>query len=247
MHTERRLVLSLLTACLASPAAAVPITPSDFDGGQSVESFEGITVGPNVGASPYASIMLPGTAYAFVFASGVTLSSPVPNPGLFADGPFVHDTAIAGPTNNWGANGAVNDPTDVPDAWSIPSSSYFGAFDDAGVAPVAFTLVFASDMRRVGAYVAGAAGTTIQLAAYDAGGALLEVMSLPAPSVASWGSAGSFLGLQRIEGIRRVVFSGVDFGIDGLAFEAVPEPASAVLLGLGLPLLPWLRSHRPIP
>jgi hypothetical protein len=246
MHTGHRFVLSLLSACLAGPAAAVPITPSDFNGGQSVESFEGISVGPNVGASSYASIVLPGASSPFAFASGVTLASPIPNPGLFADGPFVHDTAIAGPTNDWGANGAVNDPTDVPDVWSISSSSYLGVFDNGGAAPVAFTLAFASDMRRVGAYVAGAAGRTIQLAAYDAGGALLEVVSLPAPSVPSWGSAGSFLGLQRIEGIRSVVFSGVDFGIDGLAFEAVPEPASGALLGLGLLLLARLRFHRPI-
>jgi hypothetical protein len=64
------------------------------------------------------------------------------------------------------------------------------------------------------------AGTTITLEVYDASNALLESTTLPAPSVAAWGT--SFFGLERTEGIRRVVFRGADFGIDGLTFDATP-------------------------
>jgi hypothetical protein len=64
--------------------------------------------------------------------------------------------------------------------------------------------------------------------------------------VASWGS--NFFGIERAEGIRRVVFSGADFGLDGLTFEQssptpVPEPGSATLVGLGLGALGLKRRR----
>jgi hypothetical protein len=98
-------------------------------------------------------------------------------------------------------------------------------------------------MTRVGAFVAGAAGSTITLEAYDALGNLLESMTIASPTVAAWGS--SFVGLERSEGIRRVVFRGADFGLDGLTFEAAPVPEPSVMLlasvgALGL----WLLGER---
>jgi hypothetical protein len=130
----------------------------------------------------------------------------------------------------------------VPDPWGQPSSTYLGVFDNLGAGGVVLDLSFALDVHQVGAWVAGMAGTTITLEVYDASNALLETLSIPAPSVAAWGT--SFLGLERAEGIRRVVFRGSDFGIDGLTFDAtplvpLPEARVGALLLVGIAYVIW--------
>jgi hypothetical protein len=93
-------------------------------------------------------------------------------------------------------------------------------------------------MLRAGAYVTGAAGSTVKIDVYGVLGNLLESATISTVPVASWNS--NFLGIQSTSGIRRMVFSGVDFGIDGLTFEAngsvlpVPEPSTAVFVLGGL-------------
>ncbi len=237
----RNRIASLLTATacalLAAPAHAAPITPAAFTGAQVVENFEGIAVGPNVAASVFANIVLPGSVSAYTFTSGVSVTGP--NPGLFANGAFLHDAAQAGAVNTWGANGTVSNGAQVPDPWGLVSSTYLGAFDSLAVGSAMIDLYFATDMHRVGAWVAGAAGTTITIETYDATNALLETLTIAAPSVANWGT--SFLGLERSEGIRRVVFRGADFGLDGFTFEAtpLPEPRIGLLLLGGLAVAFW--------
>jgi hypothetical protein len=223
--------LALLIASLASPAFAVSIGTGAFTGTQAVEHFEGISAGANVAATTFANIFEPGSTGNYTFASGITLRGP--NPGLFSNGAFVHDTALGGATNNWGANGSVSNPAQVPDAWGTASSSYLGAFDNLGTGSAIIDISFTQDMRRVGAFVAGGANTSITIEAYDAAGALLESVTIASPTVAAWST--SFLGLERSEGIRRVVFRGADFGIDALTFEAgaVPEPPVALLASAG--------------
>jgi hypothetical protein len=226
----RSAALALLIASLASPALAVSIGTGAFTGTQIVEHFEGVRAGTNVAASAYANIFLPGSTGNYTFASGITLRGP--NPGLFANGAFVHDTALGGATNNWGANGSVSNAAQVPDAWGTASSAYLGAFDNLGTGSALIDISFTQDMRRVGAFVAGAAGSSITIEVYGAAGTLLESVTIASPSVAAWSA--SFLGLERSEGIRRVVFRGADFGIDALTFEAaVPEPPVALLASVG--------------
>jgi len=228
----------------ASSASAIQITSAAFTAAATVEGFEGLLLAdPNVGASGWTGIVEPGVNSAYAFASGVTLSSPIPNPGAGSNGAFVHDFAIGCCiTNNWGTNGSVASAADV-----VFGSAYLGAFDGlTGVTnPVSLELSFAGAMGRVGGYVTGGQGATVTLAAYSAGGALLESVSMPTGPVATWGN--QFLGLERSEGIARVVVSGVDFGIDGLTFETapvvVPEPASGLLLGLGVAALA-VRARR---
>ncbi|MEZ4279834.1 MAG: PEP-CTERM sorting domain-containing protein [Myxococcota bacterium] len=232
-------VAALATTAFAGSAAALSIAPTAFTGTQTVESFEGIVLGANVGASPFANILEPGTVGAYTFASGVTLSAPVPNPGTLNNGVFVHDFALpAGASNNWGANGAVSSAANVPFG-----TAYLGAFDGltGGTSPVSIRLTFGTDVLRVGAYATGASGLPqpLRMDAYDAAGILLESVTLGTVPVANWGS--NFFGIERAEGIRSVVFSGADFGIDGLTFEGavtpVPEPGTALLVGLGLAAL----------
>jgi hypothetical protein len=231
MRTRHAILGAVTTALVATASSAAPITPAAFTGAEVVENFEGIAVGPNVSTSAFANIVLPGSVSAYSFASGITLAGP--NPGLFANGAFLHNAGAAGATNAWGANGSVSNAAQVPDPWGLVSSTYLGAFDSLAVGNVMLDLYFATDMHRVGAWVAGMAGTNITIETYDATNALLETLTIAAPSVAAWGT--SFLGLERSEGIRRVVFRGSDFGIDGLTFEAtplapLPEPRIGLLI-----------------
>lgn len=95
-------------------------------------------------------------------------------------------------------------------------------------------------------HVAGYAASTITIETYDATNALLETLTIAAPNVASWGT--SFLGPARSEGIRRVVFRGRAFGIDGLTSDAtplaLPEPQIALVLLAALGIVAAVLEKR---
>jgi len=224
------IALAALAAVAAAPASAIPIGAAAFGAAQIVESFEGLVAGTNINIGYGVSLLQPGTVSAFSFASGVVLTSPVPNPGLFNAGPFVHNFALGTDvTNNWGSNGNVSSAANVP-----LGSAYLGAF--AGSGNASFTLSFATPQDRVGAYVTGVNGTSVTMSAYDASGTLLETVNATTVLVANWGT--NFIGIQRPDQISRVVFSAPDFGIDGLTFEndlvLVPEPSTLTALAMGL-------------
>lgn len=232
---SRTRILTLIScaalALAAATASATPIGAGAFGPLAQVESFEGLTPGANIPLGLGASLLEPGTAGPFAFASGVVLTSPIPNPGFDAAGAFVHDFALgADVQNNWGGARVVNDAGDVP-----LGSAYLGAFAPGpGTASVAFS--FATPMLRVGASVTGITAGTVRLDVYDDANVLLESHVLATVDLPQWGA--NFLGLENAAGIRRAVFTGADFGIDGLTFEAapivVPEPATLSALGLGL-------------
>ncbi len=224
------LALAALAVLAATPASAIPIGAGAFGGGKVVESFEGLTAGPNITIGLGTSLLQPGTVSAFTFGSGVMLTSPVPNPGVFNAGPFVHDFALGTDvTNNWGTNGTVASAANVP-----MGSAYMGAFAGSGNASI--TLTFASPQDRVGAYVSGVNGTTVTMRVYNASGTLLETVSAATVPVGSWGT--NFIGIQRPDQIARVVFSAPDFGLDGLTFEndlvLVPEASTLTSIAMGL-------------
>jgi hypothetical protein len=224
------LAWAALALLAAAPASASPIGASAFGASQVVESFEGLAVGTNISLGYGASLLRPGTVSAFSFASGVVLTSPIPNPGVFSAGPFVHDFALATDvTNNWGSNGNVSSAANVP-----MGSAYMGAFASAGNATI--ELSFATPQDRVGAYVTGVNGTSVTMRVYDSSGVLLETVSAATVPVAAWGT--NFIGIERPDQIARVVFSAPDFGFDGLTFEndllLVPEPSTLTALAMGL-------------
>jgi hypothetical protein len=228
-----------LAAGLAGPAAAVPITTADFSS-YTLESFEGLVPGPDVGQQlGFDGVYLPGYNGSYTFAGGVTLIGP--NVDVFPGDAFVHDFRSGSPPpNDWGANGVVNGPEDV-----LIGTAYLAVFE-AGTAEAAIELRFATPQARVGAFVTGDAGTTITLEVYGAGNVLLESTTVGAVPIDQW--IDNFVGLERAEGIERVVFRGHDFGIDALMFDAgflaIPEPRSALLLALSLAALALGRRAR---
>lgn len=225
-------LLAIAALAIADRSDATPIASSAFGGATVIESFEAVPLGPNIRIGMGVSLLEPGTVSAFSFASGVTLTAPVPNPGVLNRGAFVHDLARGTDVqNNWGATGVVNDPTDVPFG-----DAYLGAFHPTGAGTASFTLSFATPMDRVGAFFTGAAASTVTMRVYDASGTLLETVSGSTVTLAGWNT--NFLGIQRPEQISRVTFTGTDFGIDGLHFEndllLVPEPSTLPAMALGL-------------
>lgn len=229
---SRTTILTTITvavlALAAGSAKATAIGAGAFGPLAQVESFEGLTPGANIPLGLGASLLHPGTVSAYHFATAVALTSPIPNPGYAAAGPFVHDFALgADVQNNWGGSRVVNDGGDVP-----LGDAYLGAFASSGNASISFT--FDTPVLRVGAYVTGVTASTVRLDVYDDTNLLLESLVIGTVDLPQWGT--NFLGLEQLGGIRRAVFSGVDFGIDGLTFEPapVPEPGTLSALGLGL-------------
>lgn len=235
--------LLLAASFAAAQAGATPITPSAFGAFAVVESFEAVPLGANVRIGMGTSLLEPGTVSAYTFASGVQLTSPIPNPGVMNRGVFVHDLARASDvSNDWGATGVINDPTDV-----LFGDAYLGLFHPSGgINTTSFTLTFAAPVDRVGAYVTGYAGTTIRMQAYDASGALLESGTRSAVTLANWGT--NFIGFEHADQIARVVFTGTDFGVDALTFEndplLVPEPSTLATVALGLAGLARMGARR---
>lgn len=225
--------LTALALFVGAPivASATPIAPGAFGALATVESLEGLTPGANLALGLGQSLLEPGTVSAFDFGSGVRLTGPVPNPGFASGGAFVHDFALGNDVqNNWGSGRVVNSAAAVPFG-----SAYLGAFHP-GAGTVSIALEFDTLQQRVGAYVSGVTGSNVRLDVYGDGGTLLESLTLGTVALNLWPT--NFLGLEQLAGIRTAVFTGQDFGIDGLTFETsllvVPEPDTLSALALGL-------------
>ena len=187
-----------LTAVLvpAFSAEAIPIGAGAFGGGAAVESFEGLAPGPNIPLYGSTGFLEPGVVGPFGFASGATLTSPIPNPG-FVGGVLIGDWSIGSAGFGLAGNGFIGSAADVPFG-----SAYLALNDYAASGPIEFT--FSTDMLRVGGYVTGAFGD-ITMSTFDSSAVLLETVSIGSVDVSSWGS--NFIGLENVAGIRSVTFS----------------------------------------
>lgn len=207
------------------------IQPAAFGPAAIVESFEALQPGPNID-QPWASTgnaaLVPGTETAYTFASGVTLTQPIPNN---SDSAVVLDFAYSNLDATWGLSdetGDIDSPSQVPFGtaylgWNMPSEG----------GSVEFT--FPTDMSRVGAYAIAAYDAThsldglVTMSAYDANGTLLETVAVGPAHSSDWGT--SFLGIENAAGIRKVTFNGDYMVLDGLTFERPGVPPTAVAGG----------------
>ena len=214
--------------CLRSAALAVQIGPAAFGAGTVVESFEGLSPGPNIIANPDSGsggFLVPGVTAPFSFGSGVTLTAPIPNANRFSR-VLVGDFKLGPAPWGLGMNG------DLTSARVVSGSAYLGNNNCCSEA-APLRLQFSSDMLRVGIYATDFDDRTITLTAFDALGAILESVSVGAVPVRSWGS--NFLGVENSAGIRSItLFSVAGVPVyDDLMFEAVPEPSISVLVFIG--------------
>jgi hypothetical protein len=218
------LALSALPFTVAAmqpkPAQAVQISQDNFGSGAMVESFEGLSPGPNLSLQGNnVGLLNPGIIEPFTFESGVTLTGSV-------IGVLIGDWSI-GP-----AFFGLGDNRDVASAADVPDGSAYLAINFGSV--IEFT--FPSDIVRVGGLVKSAvdsAGSNpINLSAFDEFGTLLETVTIPSSVNVPWSS--NFLGLENTAGIRRVIFSPTPTSIgnfmvlDRLTFEPISSPSVAV-------------------
>ena len=235
--------LTLITT-RGNDAQAISIGLTDFGSSAIVESFEGLSPGPNIPQSQNLAFFKPGVNGPFTFNSGVTLTGPIPNAlPPSAVGIPVGDFSLGPAVFGLGDNGLIASANDVPDG-----SAYLALNSHPG--PIEFT--FTSDVFRVGALVAG--GTAFgmgpgfsTLSAFDASGKLLETVSVTKVNVSSWSS--NFAGLQTDSGIRKISFSDSDAGrnplvLDRLTFEPVPEPTTWLVIAVGLLCVAFRLSGR---
>lgn len=236
----RKTAICLLVAGVAltwiQPVSADVALIGDFGVGASVESFEGLSPGPNITSAGFGYLQ-PGVLSSFTFTSGATMTSPIPNPGVFF-GALIGDWSLGQADFGLLDNGIILSAADVP------FGNAFIALDNfAEGGPIEFT--FAEDMLRVGASVTGTPGT-IEMKAYDASATLLETRTISSVPVGSWGT--NFLGIENAAGIRSVTFGGDFEVLDGLKFEVIPAPATVLLGAIGLGMVgactrKWRMTH----
>jgi hypothetical protein len=229
---------------------------SSFGPGYQVESFEGVTpAGSNTGSVTYENYFAVGTTGPYTFASGVTLSAPIPASNFESGGPYIHDFAIKatnspGNQDDFGSNGALSQSTQMPAGFG---TAYIAVYRTDNTH---FTFTFPADVVRAGFYLTGyPCDSTYQysLRALDAGGNVLESYAVNSATVTNW--ATNFVGIQLLSGFRSldIVGSGQQWtannaALDMLTFQplqSTPLPASALLLGtgiLGLVVLRWRRK-----
>jgi hypothetical protein len=234
-------VAVVITLAVAPAVEANMATPADFGPGAIVESFEGLSAGyniPSAGAG-YDDWLAPGVIEPFTFASGVTLTGPIPNPGL-SEGVIIGDWSIGFVGFELGNNGTISSAADVPFG-----NAYLALNAYAGGGPIELT--FSSDMDRVGGYItAGYISPdppgTITLTAFDASDNLLGVVSISSVDVSQWSL--NFLGIKDVGAIRSIQLSGDYEVLDGLTAQVIPAPGAILLGGIGVAFVGWLRRRR---
>jgi len=254
-----QLVMTLALAallCMPGMSFASPISNiSSFTPGYQVESFEGIIPGgSNTGSVTNENYFAMGTTGPYTFASGVTLTVPIPAFGwgnFNYGGPYIHDFAIQSsnsPYNEdyFGSNGDLDNKSQMPAGFG---TAYIGVYRTDNTN---FTFTFPTEVVRAGFYLTGyPCDSTYHytLEALDAAGNVLVSYAVKSAPVADWAS--NFVGIQLLSGFRSldIVGSGQQWtannaALDMLTFQPIPLPPSALLLGSGILGLVGLRWRR---
>lgn len=241
----RLLVILALGAVICLPGLAMASTVGPFAG--TVESFESVVEnnGPNgTGPLELSNNFAIGHGPVTTFASGVQFISPlIPDGSIYSGDPFINDFRIDPyATYNYWDTGTIF-PANVPDG-----KAWVGTFDPAETAIRNLKFTLPSPMRMVGAYIDGQTYAGLTMQTYDAANNLLDTQTVASVDVAQWKT--NWIGSQINPGqqlISKVVFSGIDFGVDKLTYSQVPLPPTTLLLGSGLLGLVLLRRKKPTP
>lgn len=176
------LSLAFETEAMATYQSILPqIGVGAFTAGAMIEGFEGLSPGANVSVSALGSqYLIPGTSNVYTFASGVTLTNPIPNP---TNSSGVMVGAFASGSAGWelAGNGSVT-------AATVPQGTAYLGLDQAGAS---YELSFNQNVLRVGGLIT-ASFDSIQLQAFDIFNNLLETAAIASVNVNSWSS--NFLG-----------------------------------------------------
>ena len=204
--------------CLPAPAV-----PADFPAAISVvESFEGLVASANNPKSPGLGEFSPGAVSPFTFSSGLTLTTPIPNPGEGNNGVVIGDWSQGSANLGLGTNGSITS------ASHIPGGTAYLFVDSVASSSGPVGLTFPRDVGAIGAYATGNGGSSVTLKAFDAGGNLLETITIAAQARTLWTAKDptAFIGLKQ-PNIRRVEFSG-----DFLTLDLIQtRPLDPSLLG----------------
>jgi len=211
-----------------SSVQAIPVGPSDFGPSTITESFEGLSAASNIPAVGNGAFLKPGVLSAYTFASGITLTWPVPNSS--DEGPMIGDFAL-GDASFALSSGGIGSSADVPFGTAYMVSG--GATSNISV-----QFNFAGDMIRAGAYLGGNTDS-VTVSFFDSADILLKQINLMGKPP-GWET--NFVAYEHTGGIRKLAF---DYGpystgsspqhmfIDKLMFEPIPEPTTAAMLALG--------------
>lgn len=173
-------------------------------------------------------------------------------------------------TDQYSSLGVIFEDPSYPDGATVQTNLVFGipnatapnalfVFQGGSLSSVPadpFRLLFSQPVNRVGFDYASSADSYLQLSGYDSANNLIETLTFtgsPAPI-----GLGGFAGIESSTGIARLDVSyhpfsdparTYNFSIDNVRFEAVPEPSTYVLTGIGLAAAGFLRFRRgrPVP
>lgn len=239
MKNSATVMSGAVILCLVQAAmpATVPIAFDAFGAARKFESFEGLEFGPNVAMSVLQTpdSLVPGSTSAFQFASGITIVSPIPNREDYYVFDFSRRIDPRAPYSTFGlgANGTIESVVDVPFGTAFIANDNILKSIDFKLPPLT---------NRVGAFVSAEFGFSITMSVFDSGGTLLGSNTVESTPVEVWGQ--NFVGLESTEVIDSVRFAGRFMVIDGLTFEAVPEPATIVLFVIAAAALVVTRWRR---
>ncbi len=194
-----------------SPAAAAQIGPGAFSASAPLINFDNLTGGSSI-------------------STGDIITNQYAPLGIVFNDPDYPMRANASPIGD----GTISD--------SKPNVAFVQQHDGVDGRPL--ELLFSTPVTMVGTKFFTSLSSTITLSTFDSANHLLESLTLTGTDLGSGRFLEGFIGLQETTPIAMAQLSSASIGgsvfnfdIDDVRFQAVPEPSTILLLGIGLLVL----------